>query len=599
MQDESKVIPALIAAGSTLIFLLLHLAFLDRAQPDALYMDSLRLLHQLQEWSEGRLSFAEIWGVGSAHRGFINQLALLGNIRFFSLDVLLANRMTGVVTGLVAFILVYALNRQFAGTPTTIATRVMRLFLSLLVAGLCFSWAGFELFTLDLGFPLWTKNLCFVLFFVAHDRYLVHSRNGQRAPGMAVLLAVAGAGIVMFVGMGWSYAFAGAVFGVHFLASLEDGRRAGLRPVLQRALPVLAVFAALALSLTQGGGGGQGGDEDSFGRLLGALSTLLELPLYALGGAWIGVETRGDVGLPLAAVAGMGAISVLVAAYGLIQRMRRGVFAGSLLPLHLVAYGALTAVSLAAARGAEGPAAVMASRYYMDVVLFAVGTLWLLAEDVEARKAWRRTVFGLFMLYGVALSTGLYLTYMREWDVAPYRAANFEAMNRALYLGVPDEAAAQLLQSPLAHARQGAEILRKRRLALFATVGNDLCEAGSIRRLEGWNAPEGDTVWMTRQARLLLPSCRCALVAQLYLPADFPERTLHVEDAAGTRIEAALAPGRDTAVTLPAGEVAREVRLSLSQSTVPARDLAGGTDLRELGVLWRAMAFSCNATGSR
>ena len=89
-----------VAAGLTLVFAVLHQVFVSRAHPDALYMDSLRLLHQVREWQQGRMSFVELWGLGSPHRGFINPLMLMANVRFFSLDVMLANRMTGAVVGM-------------------------------------------------------------------------------------------------------------------------------------------------------------------------------------------------------------------------------------------------------------------------------------------------------------------------------------------------------------------------------------------------------------------------------------------------------------------------------------------------------------------
>ena len=157
-----------VAACATLLFAVLHQVMVGRAHPDALYMDSLRLLYQVQEWQQGRMSFVELWGLGSAHRGFINPLALMANVRFFSLDVMLANRLTGGIVASVAFVLAYAFNRQVAGRGRPWVQPGV----SLLIAAACFSWAGFELFTLDLGLPLWTKNLCFVLFFAAHGAWL-------------------------------------------------------------------------------------------------------------------------------------------------------------------------------------------------------------------------------------------------------------------------------------------------------------------------------------------------------------------------------------------------------------------------------------------
>lgn len=585
--------PVVVAASLALAFWLLHMAWLDRAHPDALYMDSLRLLHQLQEWRAGRIPFLELWGAGTAHRGFINQAALLANLHLFSVDVLLANRLTGVATGLVAFTLALAFNRQLATTDEGTIGLLVRWGVSLLIVALCFSLSGFELFTLDLGLPLWTKNLCFVLFFAAHARFMAGDAGPARL-GPALLLAMAGGFIVVFIGMGWSYAFAGAVCAVHLLVALAGVRRGEFGWLRIRALPTLGVLLALAVSLSQGGTGGAGEDEDAFGLLLAALPTMLELAVQALGSAWIGAEVLGDRGWPLSVAAWLGVASVLLATVALVARLRRGLRTGSLLPIHLLGYGALTALSLAAARGEGGALAVMASRYYMDLLLFLVGLLWLLAEHAMVTRH-RVPACLVLLATGAGLALLLGVTFDREWKVAPYRALSFEAMNQALLLGVPGNDEARLLQSPLEHARKGADILRRQGLGPFAGLGNPECDAARVVRVAGWHAPEGEVVWMQRTARLQVPPCGCGLEARLHLPDGFPERTLHAGSAAGEAVELALVPGTTTTLVLPPAANGEAWDLSVSRATVPATDLPDGRDGRELGVLWSGQSFPCAA----
>lgn len=595
---DGRMRSLLVAACAALAFGALHQAFVTRAHPDALYMDSLRLLYQLQEWQQGRLSFVELWGLGSAHRGFINALALMANVRLFSLDVMLANRMTGVVVATVAFLLAYRLDREPFWQRGRWHPRrgLWRAAAALAIAGLCFSWAGFELFTLDLGLPLWTKNLCFVLFFLAHDRLLrAQGSAGAGQAWTALALAVAGVVIVMFVGMGWSYAYAGAVAGVQLLAAFHDlrgGRRTGL---LLRCVPLLALLAALGWSLAQGGGG-QGEDGHSFAKLFGTLPRMAELSLYALGAAWIGVETLAQRGVPLGLVPWLGAAGLVAAACGIASRLRRGLYSGSLVPLYLVGYGVLTALSLAAARGDGGPMAVMASRYYMDVVLFLVGALWLWLEALASggRTSPAQPAAWAFLAFWLAVGAGLALTYDREWKATPYRADAFRAMNQALRAGVPDEAAARLLQSPLEHARLGAGILRERGLALFAAEGpGGGCE---VRRAGGWHAAEPTGAWMDGAAVLAVPACGCALVADAYLPEGFAARRLRIEDGADVR-EIAMQPGQPARVAFPVLGGARQVRLSVSRTTVPAAEIPGSGDQRRLGLFWTGMRFECVPAG--
>src|SRR5690606_20782449 len=148
----------------------------------------------------------------------------------------------------------------------------------------------------------------------------------------------------------------------HLLVAVADLQRGRYRWLALRTLPTLGVLAALAWSLAQGAGGGRGGDADAFGLLLDALPRIASLALHALGSAWLGVEVYGELGWSLGVASWLGLVSVVLALAGLGARLARGLRSGSLLPLYLLAYGALTALSVAAARGEGGPGAVMASR---------------------------------------------------------------------------------------------------------------------------------------------------------------------------------------------------------------------------------------------
>ena len=601
---EGRVRTLLLVACPVLAFVLLHQAFVARAHPDALYMDSLRVLYQLQEWQAGRLSFTELWGLGSAHRGFINQLALMLNVRFFSLDVMLANRLTGVMVGAQAFVLAYVFNRQevflVQRTPGKHIS-VLRFFVTVLMVGLCFSWASFELFTLDLGLPLWTKNLCFVLFFAAHGRYLASEIRSMHATVLAaVTLSLAGVLIVMFIGMGWSYAFVGAVLAVQVLAAAVNLRAGRWTHALWRCVPLAVMLAALVWSLVLGAGGGLGGDGDSMSKLVAMLPTMVGLALHALGAAWAGVETFAAHGAPLSLAFWLGIAGVLAAAHGVIDRLRRGLHSGALLPIYLIAYGLLTALSLAAARGEGGAQAVMASRYYMDVAPFLIGTLWLWAEAIATRGAISsvRASAVLFSAFALSVGLGLGLTYRKEWQTAPYRAQVFQAMNLALRRGVPDEEAARLLQSPMEHARRGAGVMREQRLAVFADEPQPappaVCDERGIGRSGEWNAEEPGGTWMGGAASLAVPACACDLVASLYLPDSFSARRLDIEGA-GEHHEVALHPGESRRIVLPTSVDRSEVRLSVSEVTVPKEEIAGSSDVRRLGVLWTGLSFECAA----
>ena len=123
----------------------------------------------------------------------MNQLFLWANVSLFDLDVLLANRLTGAVISAVAACLCISWMADMRHQPG--AKRPwLNVVVVVTVAALCFSWAGYELLTLDLGLPLWTKNLAFVAFFCGHA-HLLSARS--RCPAVWVVALVLAAPLIV------------------------------------------------------------------------------------------------------------------------------------------------------------------------------------------------------------------------------------------------------------------------------------------------------------------------------------------------------------------------------------------------------------------
>jgi hypothetical protein len=566
----------------------LHQLFVGRAHPDAVYMDTLRLVSQLQDWREGAMSLFDFWQQGSSHRGLINQAFLFANVKLFSLDVMLANRMTGVAILAVVSIIVLAFLRTTSRAPATLHRSFVRCAVTVLITAQCFSWAGVEVLTLDLGLPLWVKNFAFVGYFLAHATLL--SDQGRTSWGRTIALSVYGALTVLLLGMGWSYAFVGAVIGVHFLLFASDIAGLGGRSSPVKLVPAAVLLASLAAYIFAG----VAGDDGAASALVRSLPRTLNLSVYALGSPWIGVEAMHARQWPLSISYVAGLISILAAVWVVWRRLRCGFAKGSLFPLYLIGYGVLTAVSVSAARGQDGANGVIASRYYMDLMLFSVGTIWAWGEDIASSNGrWFRGNAAAFFLFCAIVGLGQAIAYRTEWNIAPYRAAIFPLMNVAIARGVPDEAAARLLQSPLAHARAGAQVLREQRLASFAGSKSEVCSSKAIGYDLGWYEKEPGGIWMTGEARISLPACACSLISSVYLPPDFSGRVMSVEDAA-THVQikqVALTPGATTEIELPASARRRAFVIRSSFVTIPSE--SGSKDLRHLAAFWGGAAYVC------
>lgn len=581
---HSQWMESLLGLVAIVAVLCVHQAYLTAVHPAVPYMDTLRLLTQQEAWLTGHLSLYDIWG-GTAHRGLVSNALLLANTSWFGLDALLANRMTGVVVALCASWVAFEFLRDRAadphGAPPALVIATIALFALLLS-----SWAGFETLLLELGLGLWLKNLVFIAYFVALDRLL---RSDAPSSVGAVALSIAGMAIVLLFAMGWAYAFVAAAWATQSLAwwggrSLRRSPRVLLLPPVAL---LLAIFAYSIAGSSIAGGIGKGGV---------AFGARLLQPFYAIGSTWVGSEAFGHR-FNVVWLLPAGLATTVVAAASLFSRWRRGIASASLVPVALLAYGGLTALSVSVARGGLGTLAVLASRYYADLVLFLVGAIWLAFEAGVRDGRKPRTVAHAYVVLSAILVIGQAWTYATEWRIAPYRARAYQAMADALLegAGAPDDA--RLLQSPQPYPREAAAIMRAQRLSVFAGAGATHCNPDAVQYAGGWYPLERAGRWMQGDASLALAPCRCPAVLDLFLPKAFTPRVIDIAPvhASGPSPvhRVAMEPGSWASVPLEAGAA---FHLRTSAITLPTRDLVGSGDRRPLGVLLGRLRFECAAT---
>lgn len=579
MSDSRHSWPAGFAALAILLGLVLHAAYLARAGADAVYMDTLRLLWQWSEFRQGSLSLLQLWGQqGSPHSGLLFQSLLAANAAWFGLDALLANQATGFVIAAAATLLC-ATYLSDARRAEASSSRAWAAVVVLVVTCLCFSLSGFELLTLDLGLGLWLKNLLVFILFLAHAWTL----RDDRGPGPAalVLLCAYGLFVVVLCAMGWSYAMVGAILAVQMLHHLVTRRWPTLAQMI---LPLVLLLALLVVTV------GKrllfGGSEES------AAALRLDIPrqlLLSLASTFVNAEAAARLGLPAAALLLLGAL--LAIAFVIAALVRLSDRRASLMPVHLIFYASLCALSFVLARGAEGDQMVMASRYHMDIFPGLVGTVWILSmaarDALQPRRRVAIALAGGLVLLTAALQAGQFVV---EWRAAPYRKVVFQAMSQALRDGVPDQAAATLLQAPLTDARNAVTVMRRERLAVFRgqsaahEEGAAACSTG-WRLGEGWHAPEAGGTWSSAQAAFTVPACSCDYRVSLLLPEGHAERDVTIDGQPGvtTLLTRRLLPGQAVDVSIPSSANAEHYVLRVSRTTVPAEAAING-DTRALGV---------------
>ena len=558
------------------VFAILHQAYIGRAHPDAVFLDTPRYLVQLQEWLAGRMSFIDYWHQGQ-HRGFIFQSLLLANVRWFQLDPLLATRLSGLAIALTAALVSGTMLLRSADTPH--GRRVAGV-AALLATALLFSWAGFEILTWDLGLALWIKNACFVLLFLAQERVL----RAAKLP-FAIATSLGMAIVVLYAAMGWSYAFVASVLAVQLLAAFDQRRDAAPS---RRHLPVLAALLAQACAIMLAGGA-LDQPQDASATTHVRLDGILLLP-YGLGSAIAGSEAMGHLSAGMHILWAMGFVSIVLGIVLAWRRFARGVMSGPLLPLYLLAYGGACAASFAMARSDLGPAGAMASRYSMDLVAYTIGVLWLLGEEAARPGPRTRAWSGVFAGFALLVLAGQAYTYLREWKVAPYRAQSFREINRVTRAIPATEADAAVLQSVLVFARPSALVMQAQGLGPFrGQAVRAACSQNGIRSGTGWFADAGGD-WMGAKATLELPSCACSYETTVYIPENYPRRILSLSYG-GTRTRLLLAPGAVTPLRLPPN--APKVVIEADATTIPSRDFPGSADVRALGALFGPGNFKC------
>lgn len=566
----------------------MHQYYVSTIAPDVPYMDTLRLIFQIDDWQAGKSTLFQLWGGHAAHRGLIMQAVLLTNIGLFDLDIGLANRLTGVVILSCSALLVSTFlrdRRALAVRPYTRTDWLVLTSAAIVLGAVGFGLAGFELLTLDLGLSQWLKNLVFLLIFGLYGR-LLSDPSIKRATLLSLLIPIT----VLFIGMGWSFAFVAAIALVHAIM-LTTRRRSGIAYQGYVQLPLLS--AGLSIALYALGGASDNAESTSLAPVGQMLPLLIVMPFYSVASGFIGIEAIEHMQLPHGLLLSVGIAASALAAYGLGRRWLRGMSSASLLPVYAITYSALFMASIAVARGDDGIATIMSSRYYMEVILFVAGVVWLLAEDIVCSAKPERLTTAIYAVLVLALAGGYAISGYREWKTMPYRAYAFEVMRSRLASGIMDQEMADLLQSPLPHASRGVQVLTQRRLSLFRGDQQRLC-SGKLGFRDGWYPTEPAGNWSGNRARLHLPPCDCDTLLNFSLPAPLPARVLSVRDGAGAVVQnLAMAPGDGASVRLPVNRSWSTWTLSVSRTTIPSRDLPDNLDSRELGVLLIGYSHTC------
>jgi hypothetical protein len=561
---------------STILGLIAYQAYIYISSPQVPFMDTMRLLTQLEDIITGESSWFAIYGAGE-HRGLIYPFITLIEWLFWRVDARVTTVVTGFIVVATFFIAAKAVLSSLEKSSSFKGGAVLTAVI--LLSSLIFvSPAGFELWTLDLGFAQLFKNFLIVMFlyWIAITRYWMASINHSIAVGFV------GGFLIIFCTYGWSYPFyAAAVFSV-FISSLQakQQRSNGI---------VLILLLTLAQITYVVSGTGVFSNSGSVESNPFSLASTIKAICYGASTVFIGSELISKLSIPLSMAIFFGATLVCAGSVAvvtvLINRNPTKIFFAS---LFIFSLAVLVGVSLA--RGMINFQNAGAPRYYVDFIWLILAALGILfssngqnpagAGDPPVIRILRSIFFFLFMVAVIGHSC----TWIAEIRAAPYRAMAFKKMAEVYERGVATQDDAKLLQSPFPTAKEAVEIAQRYRLAVIRDE-NVGCALQTARYLEGLYMPEKNHArWMGKSGSIMVRGCPSSFVIKGYIPGSFTARKLSVQYN-NTLQEIDVTPGQEFLVRVENANPDRGlILLSVDETTTPSLSL-NSADVRELGVL--------------
>jgi hypothetical protein len=571
---------------SLAICLALFQVYVALSSPQVPYMDTMLFLVQIDQIIRGEISWFDVYGAGE-HRGFIFPLVTAIEWGLWGVDAKVSTVLTGFVVTVIFYhwLKAFLLSQQ-ESVNSSQKQVFIRVVIACLAAAVIASPAGFELWTLSLGFAQLLKNLLIVIFLYQ----LAIKKTWNKSVVGAVFYGVWGGVLILFATYGWSYPFLAASFFVLFATSLHG------REYRKNAAVVFGIMLlAQLVYIYSGSGVFSNSSAVSAGGF--PVAKIINGFFYGAGTTFIGGETIAKWTLPLGVPIAFGVILLIVCFFTLLitlmQQSSAKIFLCSMLVFALTVLAGVTL-----ARGGVEFTNTGASRYFVDYVWLLLSPLAIIFTShsfpLFSSQRYRfislvkflRLLKSIMAVLLIAAIIGHIATWSAELKTVPYRAATLEAMASVYRNGVQNNDDALLLQSPYSVAKRGVEVAQRYELAVLRH-DEPRCTLKNATYRGDWYAPdnEGDDArWMRKQGVIGLSKCAAIVTIKGYLPDNFSRRTLNI--AYGNKQDViSIEPGKEFSLRLDQMNLKRTtVTLQLDQVTSPLQ--AGiGADERELGLL--------------
>lgn len=580
-----------IALLGVTICLALFQIYVAMTSPQVPYMDTIRFLVQIDQIIRGEISWFDIY-ISGEHRGLIYPAVTAVEWKLWGLDA----RVSTVLTGFVVVVIFFLWVRAFLFSYQEYTTRkdqfaLLPISITCLAAFVMASPAGFELWTLSLGFAQLLKNLLIVAFLY----FLSTIKEWHHSSLTALMFGFFGSLLILFATYGWSYPFLVASSFVLFFFS------AHYRECRKNAVIIFGVMCISQVIYIYLGSGvftkASSVNIEGF-----SIANVIIGFLYGAGTVFIGNESIVKLALPVAITVTLGSVILAICFFTLFismaQKSATKIFLCSLMVFALVV---LTGVAIA--RGGVHYANAGASRYFVDFVwllLAPVGIIFTTHSSTPIvnpcvpliSTRWLLILLKLILtLLLIVSAIGHGATWFVEYNVAPYRARVLESMASVYRNGVQNEEDAHLLQARYDFAKKGVEVAQHYELAVLRH-DEPRCSLEKAVFRGDWFAPENNNNfarWMGKQGVIIISKCTTVAAIKVYLPENFSARTLRVVYGEKHKL-ITLEPGQESVLRLDQMNLKRTmITFELDKITSPLYK-GIGTDKRELGLLLTAIS---------
>jgi hypothetical protein len=386
----------------------------------------------------------------------------------------------------------------------------------IIITFIIFSLNQWENIVMSNGIALMAQMLFFILVYVYSDILLI---NGRSVKNILVLILALAFGILVFGG-----GYVPALIISLISAILLDIylKKPQIKSNVLNYLIILLTSASMLFiyfyKISEGNTGTEGGSViEKCTFILKHIIDALQYFFLSVASSVVGVNLS-DAYINIYIVEFIGVVLTLAYVGTIILYFKSKMYEKTYVPLMLIIQTFLVYMMILVGRFDYGIKYGMSSRYVTYTQYGLIAILWVMFYFLCENSDTVSKVLKNSLLFVIGLIVvGQSLTNLKEWQIAPYRKANFTKMQMmALYPSEFDKNDFNLFQSDTEKVFKGIDIIKKYKLNVYhdydfnsGMKSGDIIFAGDLKSGilgSGWYEKEGKNRWISKSAKITVKS---------------------------------------------------------------------------------------------